>query len=154
MREVALLLLAALSITGCAAQARRDFTPGMAASAARAGSVADLRGTEWRFIEVEGTAVPSGVIATLHLRDGRASGNAGCNAYGASWETSADGGIHFGETLSTKMACLEPAGAMQVERGIFDALQHAARVRRGGGRLVLLDASGQPLAMLVPEGGT
>lgn len=155
MRQVAFVLLAALGIMGCAAQAQRNPAPNPTdAAAPTSASVGDLRGTDWRFIEVEGTAVPGGVIATLRLGDGRASGKAGCNAYGASWETSADGGIHFGQTMSTKMACLEPAGAMQVERGVFDALQHAARVLRADGKLVLLDASGQPLATLVPEGGT
>lgn len=155
MRQVVFVLLTALGITGCAAQAPRASTPNPAdAAAPTSASVGDLRGTGWRFIEVEGMAVPGGVTATLRLGDGRASGKAGCNAYGASWETSADGGTHFGQPMSTKMACLEPAGAMQVERGIFDALQHAARVRRDGGKLVLLDASGQPLAKLVPEGGT
>ena len=150
MRQVAFVLLAALSVSCCAAQTQRNPADAAAPTSA---SVGDLRGTDWRFIEVEGTAVPGGVIATLRLADGRASGKAGCNAYGASWETSADGGAHFGQTMSTRMACLEPAGAMQVERGIFDALQHAARMRRDGRNLVLVDASGQPLARLVPEDG-
>lgn len=95
--------------------------------------------------------MPNGVNATLHLRDGRASGRTGCNAYGATWEMHADGRAKFGAAMSTKMACLTPADAMQVERGVLDALQHTAGLRRDAETLVLLDASGKPLAKLAPE---
>jgi hypothetical protein len=37
---------------------------------------------------------------------------------------------------------------MRVERGVFDALEHTARIRRDADALVLLDASGKPLAKL------
>lgn len=80
-----------------------------------------------------------------------ASGKAGCNAYGASWEMHADGRAKFGAAMSTKMACLTPAGAIRVERGVLDALQHPVHLRRNGGTLVLLDASDKPLAKLAPE---
>jgi len=136
-----------------AARARPD------ADRARSGTIEcrgarSLRGTDWRFVDVERTRVPDGVVATLHLRDGRASGKAGCNSYGASWDVSAEGGIRFGQTMATKMACMTPAGAMQVERGVFDVLTRAVQVRREGENLILLDASGQPLATLVPGSGT
>ncbi|HKU79598.1 MAG TPA: META domain-containing protein [Rhodanobacteraceae bacterium] len=155
MRQVVFVMVAALAITGCAAQPAHVQVP-MAPDAAssRAAAPESLRGTDWRFVDVEGTAVPEGVVATLRLRDGRASGKAGCNSYGASWEMSMDGGIRFGQTMSTKMACMAPSGAMQVERGVFDVLQRAVRMHRDGEHLVLLDASGQPLATLVPERGT
>lgn len=153
MRHVVLVVLATLGIAGCAAQAARDPAPAPAAPAASSQQSVpgDLRGTDWRFVEVEGLRVSDGVNATLRLREGRASGKAGCNSYGASWEITADGGTRFGETMSTRMACLEPTGAMQVERGVFNALQHATRLRRDGETLVMLDASGKPLAKLTPD---
>lgn len=136
--------VAALFLCGCSAYAARDPAP-----VASSNMSTNLDGTDWRFVEVAGTAVPAGVTATLRLKDGQASGKAGCNAYGASYQIAADGTAHFQQTLSTKMACLQPAGAMQVERGVFAALQHATRVERDGGNLSLLDASGKPLATLV-----
>lgn len=153
MRQVMFALVAALVMTGCAAQTLRDPVEAQDSSAAASSGTtpSDLRGSDWRFVEVNGVPVPGGVNATLHLRDGRASGKAGCNAYGASWEISAGGGTRFGETMSTKMACFEPAGAMQVERGVFDALRHAVRMRGDGETLVLLDAAGKPLAKLAPD---
>lgn len=150
MRPIPLMLMAALAVTGCAAQAARDPVPPPSASAAAPAATAQgsLDGTEWRFVEVNGTAVPGGVNATLRLHGSRASGRTGCNAYGASFETGADGSAKFGQAMSTRMACLTPAGAMQVERGVLDALQHTARVERNGDNLILLDASGKPLAKL------
>lgn len=149
MRPIALILMAALTVTGCAAQAARDPVPPPAASVASSATTqADLDGTEWRFVEVNGTAVPNGVNATLRLHGSRASGRTGCNAYGASFETAADGSAKFSQAMSTKMACLAPASAMQVERGVLDALQHTTRIEWQGDDLVLLDASGKPLAKL------
>lgn len=152
MRLIAMILMAALTVTGCTTQAARDPVAPPAASSASSASTAqaNLDGTEWRFVVVNGTAVPKGVHATLRLHGSRASGRTGCNAYGASFETGADGSAKFGQILSTKMACLTPAGAMQVERGVLEALQDTARVERRGGNLTLLDASGKPLAKLVP----
>ncbi|HKZ11009.1 MAG TPA: META domain-containing protein [Rhodanobacteraceae bacterium] len=155
MRRIVFVLLAVIGVAGCSAQPVQSTAQvSMDSSAATPDAAApgNLRGTDWRFVEVEGSAVPNDVVATLRLSESRASGKAGCNSYGASWQTSTDGGTRFGQIISTKMACLEPAGAMQVERGVFDVLQHAVRLRRHGDNLVLLDASGQPLAKLAPEG--
>lgn len=109
---------------------------------------ANLDGTEWRFIEVDGAPVPNGVNATLRLHGGHASGRTGCNAYAASFETTAGGSAKFGQAMSTKMACLVPSGAMNVERDVLDALQRTARIERQGDSLTLLGASGKPLAKL------
>lgn len=154
MRAVPMLLLVALAMSGCAAQAARDPVPADSSAAPGTSATApSLDGTDWRFIDVSGSPVAAGVTATLRLRDGRASGRTGCNAYGASWTVSADGGTRFGAVMSTRMACLSPTGAMQVERGVLEALQHAARIQRNGDNLVLLDASGKPLAKLAPDAG-
>src|SRR5690348_4303018 len=132
MRAMIGFAVATAMLCGCAAQGARG--PELASASAAASSPAT--GTE---------------MAKLDIGDGRASGKAGCNAYGASWEMHADGREKFGAAMSTKMACLTPAGAMRVERGVLDALQHTARLRRDGGTLVLLDASGKPLAKLAPD---
>lgn len=155
MRRIVFVLLAVIGVAGCSAQpvqSAAQVSTDSSAVTPDAAAPGDLRGTDWRFVEVEGTAVPNDVVAALRLSGSRASGKAGCNSYGASWQMSTDGGTRFGQIISTKMACLEPAGAMQVERGVFDVLQHAVRLRRHGDNLVLLDASGQPLAKLAPAG--
>lgn len=157
MRPIPVMLMAALmAVTGCAAQAAHDPAPMQAVSAAGPSSapsstdLASLNGSEWRFVELDGRPVPAGVHATLRLRDGHASGKAGCNAYGARYHIAADGSAEFTQTLSTKMACLQPAGAMRVEQGVFNAFRHTAKVEISGGELVMLDAADKPLAKLMP----
>lgn len=110
-----------------------------------------LDGTQWHFVEVGGVAVPPDVPATLRFRGKHAAGKAGCNAYGASFRVAADGSAGFTQNLSTKMACLQPPGAMQVQRGIFAAFRDTARVKLEHGELVLLDATGKPLARLARQ---
>lgn len=152
------MLLVSLAVTGCAAQAARDPAPVQAASGTAPSSqpagmgLASLDGSEWRFIELAGQPVPAGVNATLRMRGGRAAGKAGCNAYGARYHIAADGSARFEQTLSTKMACLQPAGVMHVEQGVFNAFRNAARVAIVNGDLVMLDAAGKPLAKLAPAG--
>jgi heat shock protein HslJ len=138
MRPIAAMLLVAmdLAVAGCAVQAARDPAPvqtvsGTAPSSQPTGvDFASLDGSEWRFVELAGQPVPAGINATLRLRGGRAAGKAGCNAYGARYHIAADGGARFEQTLSTKMACLQPAGVMHVERGVFNAFRHTAKVAR------------------------
>jgi heat shock protein HslJ len=117
MRTIPVLLVAALTVAGCAVQA--DLEPG---------------------------------AATMRLKDGRASGRAGCNAYGAKYHVDPDGKAGFTQSLSTRMACLKPAGAMQVERGVFDAFRQTAKVAIVNGDLLMLDAAGNLLARLAPIG--
>lgn len=96
MRPIPATLMVALAVTGCAAQAAHDPAPAQATSGAAppsASSNADLAGpdgSEWRFVELDGQPVPAGVNATLRLHGGRASGKAGCNAYGARYQVAAD----------------------------------------------------------------
>ncbi len=150
MRPIPVILMAALvALTGCTAQAARDPAPVPAASGA---SLANLDGSEWRFVELDGRPVPAGINATLRLRDGRAAGNAGCNAYGARYHIAADGTAEFQQTLATRMACLQPAGVMRVERGVFNAFRNTAKVAIVNGELVMLDTTGMPLAKLARGG--
>lgn len=153
MRPMAVVVLAALVATGCTAQAARNPAPAPAASVAApaAGTIVDignLSGTQWHFVEIDDTAVPPGVPATMRFRGNHVGGKAGCNPYGASFNVEADGTARFTQNLSTKMACLQPPGAMQVQHGIFNAFRNTAKVQLEQGELVLLDATGKPLAKL------
>lgn len=151
MRTLSFLIAGALLVCGCSAQAAHESAPASASVATTVGASAASLDGNWRFVEIAGSPVPAGVTATLRLRAGHASGKAGCNAYGATWTSSPDGATSFGSPRSTKMACLTPAGAMRVERGVFDALALAARMHRDGAGLLLLDAAGKPLARLQPQ---
>lgn len=146
-----LIVMAALLATGCSARTAPGPMPAATLSpAAASASIAKLDGTEWRFMRVDGEAVPPGVTANIRFRGGRVSGRAGCNTYGARYGIAADGSASFSQVLSTKMACLEPASAMQVEHHIFSTLPDVARIELRDGRLVLLDVRGSPVAWLEP----
>lgn len=141
MRPVAFAFAVTLLLSACAEAAPQAPAPGPL----------QLAGTQWRFVKLGGHAVSSGVHATLNFeRNGHVSGHAGCNGYGGPWMAS-NAALHFGGMISTKMACLEPASAMQTEREVFAALQSTARARMQDGRLTLLDASGGALATLQPQ---
>ncbi|MGH8214886.1 MAG: META domain-containing protein [Rhodanobacteraceae bacterium] len=116
--------------------------------------MANLDGTEWRFVDVAGIPVPAAVRATLRIRGHRISGRSGCNSFGAKYLVAPDGEGSFSQIMSTKMACVAPAGAMDVEHRIFGALPHVSKMVVRDGELVLLDVGGQPLARLEPAGGS
>lgn len=113
-----------------------------------------LAGTRWHFVRLDGHDVPGTVHATLRFEsNGHVSGHAGCNGYGGPWMAS-NGALHFGGMISTKMACLQPQGAMSTEREVFAALRDTARAQIQRGQLVLLDEKGAALATLQAQGGS
>jgi heat shock protein HslJ len=149
--------MAVLMVAGCGTQAAREpaFAEPPAASEPVAGTtMAKIDGTQWRFVEVAGSPVPAAVTATLRIRGGRISGRAGCNSFGAKYLADADGTGSFSQIMSTKMACVEPAGAMDVEHRIFEALPKVSRMDLRDGELALLDAAGKALARLEPAAGS
>jgi heat shock protein HslJ len=76
---------------------------------------------EWRVIELDGAPLARESTITLDFgADGRLSGVASCNRYGAGYRL--DGGtLSFSRGFSTQMAC--PPPIMQQERRCFDLLQ-------------------------------
>lgn len=92
-------------------------------------------------------SVPAGVIATLMLEDGMASGSGGCNTFSA--EYTLDGSsLTFGPIASTLMLCEGPGG--EVETVYFAALAEVTGWYSDGGRLTLTDAEGLPLLGFLP----
>lgn len=146
MRPIALAFAFVTMLAACATAAPRVSAP-----QASAPTPLQLADTQWRFVKLAGHVVPPGVNATLKFEsNGHVSGHAGCNGYGGPWAAS-NGALHFGGMISTKMACLEPAGAMQTEREVFAALRETRRARMHGRDLVLAGANGATLATLQPE---
>lgn len=147
MRTRVLIVILAVALSACAVAGQRR-------PATLSPNALQLADTQWRFVKVGGHDVPSGVNATLKFEsNGHVSGHAGCNGYGGPWEAS-NGALHFGGMISTKMACLQPAGAMQAERGVFEALRETASARTQDQQLILLDANGAALATLQARGGS
>lgn len=112
-----------------------------------------LEGVEWQLEESVGTDgelvdVPSEVLATANFADARVSGSTGCNRYGGSYTITDDGAIAVSEVVSTMMACLRAADA--VERAMLNGLDQAVRAQLGVDRLSLIDADGRELLRFRP----
>ena len=125
-------------------------------------SDATLEGVEWQLEEFIGpdgglVEVPPEVLATATFADARVSGSTGCNRYSGSYAITEDGALSISEVVSTKMACLPEADA--VERAMLAAFDRTVRAQLGVDRLSLIDADGGELlrfrpAVAVPLVGT
>jgi len=138
MQARSLIVVLAGALSACAMAAQQD-------QAALSPDALQLAGTQWKFVKFDGHDVPPAVNATLVFEsNGHVSGHAGCNGYGGPWEAS-NGALHFGGMISTKMACLQPAGAMATERNVFAALQETEHAQLQGHNLVLIGVGGATL---------
>ena len=123
----------------------------MTAAAVLFAGVADAASPvgRWVAVEIGGLPVARGVETTLELDGaGRASGNGGCNRYGGEVRLG-DGSIGFGPTAATEMACPRPQ--MDQENRYFQALERAAGWRIDGDRLMLVDARGGAVVILLRQ---
>jgi heat shock protein HslJ len=122
-----------------------------------------LEGPTWSLLSIvaerwiDGEPVPmpepvpvrEGSEITLTLEDGRASGSAGCNSYGASYTL--DGVLlSLGEIAATEKACSTPERVMEQERRYLAALAGVTGYRMAGTQLWLSTEDGQSLAFAVP----
>ncbi len=106
-----------------------------------------LAGSEWRPVEIAGSATPEEVEVFLQFgAEGVVSGTGGCNRFTGSYaltETS----IEFAPFATTMMACPDPQ--MEVEQRLFKALSEVRGFARDRVDLVLSDADGAPLVVLM-----
>ena len=82
-------------------------------------------------------------------KNGRVSGNSGCNGY-ASTYTTKERLITITPESVTTMLCWEP-GVMEQESAYLADLSEAASFRMGGTSLYFADASGKTVLVFVPE---
>ena len=105
--------------------------------------VFSIEGMTWlltsQVVEGEMTPLPDGIVISLHMADGDAGGDGGCNSYFTSYEL--DGfDLSFGPVGSTMMACLPLL--MEAEQTYFANLGQVAAYQSGGIQMALLDANG------------
>lgn len=97
---------------------------------------------------LNGYAVKSplpGTEVTAAFEDGRMTGSAGCNGYGAGY-TAERGTIEIEPPAATEIACPRPAGVMEQEQAYLSALPLAAAYAVEGDTLTLLTAAGTIVA--------
>ncbi|MDH7809745.1 MULTISPECIES: YbaY family lipoprotein [unclassified Rhizobium] len=102
----------------------------------------------WLVQEIRGERVRGRREATLEIsREGRVSGNAGCNGIGGEVKISRNR-VDFGRMISTQMACAPDI--MRQERQFIEALEGARsfRLEPRRGTLELIDGRGRPAMRL------
>ena len=114
---------------------------------ATASAPTGLAGTAWKVTGYNNgkQAVVSVIIGTeLTLNfsaEGQVSGNAGCNNYNGSYQSTGDS-LKVGPLASTRKFCTTPDGVMDQETQYLTALQNAVTYKIEGNNLTIRDASG------------
>jgi heat shock protein HslJ len=127
--SLSLLLLSACSAIGAAT-----------------GSQPSLVGTAWVLAELDGRPALDEPQVTLYFNDGELGGDAGCNAYGGSYEVE-NGALRIDEVFSTLRMCLEEERMTQ-ETDFLGALRRADSYRVAGERLEIVDEAGATILVL------
>ena len=90
------------------------------------GALKDIRGTEWRAVEIGGKGVLPNAPVTLTLGpDGRASGRSSCNSYFGNYEARRPDRVTFRGLGGTEMAC--ESAVMAQEGAYLGMLGHVER---------------------------
>jgi len=140
-------LLLGLLATGCASST--DPAPPVAPAVAPAsGNPASENvmntlpeDSRWRLVEstIVGLEAGNATGIRLEFKDGRLSGDSGCNRFSADAELD-DGALRLGPVMSTKRGCADPRGA--VESALYAALPGIRQVSMEGDRLRLAHVDG------------
>jgi heat shock protein HslJ len=87
-------------------------------------------------------------VTAMFDREGRMSGNAGCNGYTARYQT-LEYSINITGMSSTKMVCHGP-GVMEQESAFLDDISRTVSFRIGESSLKFYDANGKTVLVFVP----
>jgi heat shock protein HslJ len=161
--RIVLLVVVVLAVVGCAAVIALGalvaggvlvLAPVVSSARSHSGptivaeyrpETAELDGTEWVLISLDGTEAVEGSNVTLHFDEGRAGGFAGCNDYDCRYAATGDGTLTITEIAVTGQLCQVPDSIMEQEDSYIQALGNAAAYRIADGRLEIVTAGGETL---------
>jgi heat shock protein HslJ len=117
---------------------------------------ADLVGTEWVLISLNGNSLIEDTEITLNFEKEFLGGFMGCNGYGGGpdsgkYVATDSGTLTVGPLAVTVQLCLSPEGIMEQEEAYIEALQNAATYRVIGDRLEIDSAAGDTSLVFVRE---
>ena len=135
-----LVTVVGLLVVGCTAGGQAGTEP---AADAEAGVDPELAGSEWVLSSLDGERPLAGTRITLEFDGPAATGNAGCNSYGAEIRTMRDGLFDVEEASRTAQGCQEPTGVMAQEDAYLEALVGSSGYRLQGDSLSLVDEAGE-----------
>lgn len=108
-----------------------------------------LNDTHWALKSLTGYDTAIMRAPTLHFTQNRLSGFNGCNRIFANYAAGSDGTIAFGQLGSTKMACMDAAGAL--ERTFNQQLAKAKLFAISRDALNIMDGERNVLMALTPK---
>jgi heat shock protein HslJ len=114
---------------------------------------ADLVGTEWVLISLNGNSLIEDTEITLNFEKEFLGGFMGCNGYGGGpdsgrYTATDDGTLTIPHEIAvTLQLCSEPAGIMEQEAAYIEALRNAAAYRVMDGRLEIDNAAGETILL-------
>jgi heat shock protein HslJ len=116
---------------------------------------ADLVGTEWVLISLNGNSLIEDTSITLYFEDAFLGGSMTCNGYGGGpdsgeYVATDDGTLTVPRPLAvTVQLCSSPQGIMEQEEAYIEALPSAATYRVIGDRLEINNAVGEMILVFV-----
>ena len=99
-----------------------------------------LQGTEWRVQDIDGGLVPRSRATLNFSNEGRVTGRASCNAFGAEYSLTGER-LVISRAAATMMAC--DAALMQQEQRFLELLQNTERFEITADGALVLHSSGQ-----------
>lgn len=99
-----------------------------------------LQGTEWRVQDIDGALVPNSRATLGFASEGRVTGRASCNAFGAEYSLTGER-LVISRAAATMMAC--DAALMQQEQQFLDLLQKTERFEITADGALVLHSAGQ-----------
>jgi heat shock protein HslJ len=150
---LALVVLVVILAAACAPGAQTSPTPTTAAAATETPGVDPEAQNPQRlliprwFLEsmaLDGTEVPvpadQQLVTIAFTPDGKVDGNGGCNSFGSDYQLGENGGLKFGQIVSTMMAC---DNTMQLETAYYQALAKVESFQVSQGKLTLTSKDGK-----------
>jgi heat shock protein HslJ len=127
MKKVSIFILLAVYLAACTPAARRGV---------------ELDGTRWRVQLLEDQEILADTFLTLKFEEGKISGSAGCNRFGASYTIRSGGNLSIEMPYRQLQLCNEPVGVMQQEDRFIEIFRRVAKFRVAGDQLSFLDERG------------
>ncbi len=120
------------------------------------GAPADLVGTEWVLISLNGNSLIEGTEISLYFEEAFLGGSMTCNGYGAGpdsgqYSATDDGTLTIPMIAVTVQLCSEPKGIMEQEAAYIEALRSAAAYRVVDDRLEIDNAAGETTLVFARE---
>lgn len=107
------------------------------------GSDADLLGSKWELVSINGVRPLAGSSISLNFDKDSLGGNGGCNSYGGDYKVKGDK-LSVSSVFSTEMYCMTE-GVMDQEATYLQLLSQVEKISIGGEELILTTSDGSTL---------